>query len=196
MAQRLATEYKNVSLTLSKEELTEFIRLFRMNNARVEEKVLDHGEHEITLYGQNDQVNLIFEEYGPNYRLSGNCLFKDRSLAELMRKAMASFKGEAVVYRIFQSFIIEYCYELGTIKSIRELNDLQNNYIFENNDFSFYLQKIFANKEVENEITDLRNSIDKLLDKRFNYQSISNSKVDHIDKKLNHHAVRLNHLEA
>lgn len=196
MAQRLATEYKNVTLSLTKEELAEFVRLFRMNNARIEEKVLDYGDYEITLYDQSNQVNLIFEECGDHYLLTGDCLFRDRALADLMRKAMASFKGEAVVYRIFQSFVVEYCYEFGTIKSIRELNNSEQNLIFENNDFSFYLQKIFANQELEKEISQIRNTVDALLDQRLSYQSNTSNKVELIDLKLNRHAKRLNQLEA
>lgn len=196
MAQRLATEYKNVTLSLTKEELAEFVRLFRMNNARIEEKVLDYGDYEITLYDQTNQVNLIFEECGDHYLLTGDCLFRDRALADLMRKAMASFKGEAVVYRIFQSFVVEYCYEFGTIKSIRELNNSEQNLIFENNDFSFYLQKIFANQELEKEISQIRNTVDALLDQRLSYQSNTSNKVELIDLKLNRHAKRLNQLEA
>lgn len=196
MAQRLATEYTNVTLTLTKEELAQFIRLFRMNNARVEEHELDHGDYEITLFDQHDQVQLIFEKHDEKYHLSGSCFFRDRSLAELMRKAMASFKGEAVVYRIFQSFIVEYCYEYGTIKSIREINDFGTDPIFENNDFSLYLQKIFANQEVEHKISHLRKSIDHLLDQRLQYQGKSQCKLEEIDHNLNLHAKNLHQLEA
>lgn len=196
MAQRLATEYKNVTLILSKEELAEFIRLFRLNNAHIEERVLEIGDIEIIIFDQGEQVHLLFELQEGQYQLKGDCLFRDRRLADLMRSAMASYRGEAVVYRIFQSFVVEYCYEFGTIKSIREINNLEQNMIFENQDFSYILQKIFANKTVEKEIDQLRNSIDTLLDQRNHCKDSYDDKILQIDNDLNSHAQKLNRLEA
>jgi len=194
MAQRLATEYKKVSLTLKKGQLTDFIRLFREMNARIEEKVLDNGDYEITLYDYNDQVRLTFENHGEYYFLCGHCLFKDRNLAETMRKAMTAFKGEAVVDRIFSSFKVEYRYEHGTIQSIREINDKEERLIYTNTDFSIQLQKIFANDEVEREIMQIKEKIDFLLDQRLEKNDHLN--LDHIDRRLSKYVKRLKQLEV
>lgn len=196
MAQRLATEYKNVTLSLSKDQVTQFFRLFRVNNARIEEKVLDNGDIEVSLLDERNQFNLTIAQSDGSYTITGNGMFKDRAFAEVMRKAMLEFKGKAIVYRIFQSFIIEYCYELGTVASIRELNGDENNIIFENTDFSFTLQKIYANKSVEKEISSLRQRVDQLLDQRNTVADNGSTHVQRIDQHLHKHSRRLNQLEA
>ncbi len=197
MAQRLATEYKNVTLTLTKDQVTEFFRLFRVNNARIEEKVLDSGDYEMSLDDQINQLNFTMTQSTEAYIVNGDCIFKDRALAEIMRKAMATYRGEATVYRIFHNFIVEYCYEFGTVASIRELNACSgDNLIFENMDFSFTLQKIFANKAVEQEIVGLRDHVDHLLDQRNTVKQSDLTYVQRIDHRLDDHSKRLNQLEA
>lgn len=193
MAQRLATEYKKVSLTLNKGQLAEFIRLFRLQKARIEEKVLENGDIDITLFDKSEEIHLTFERSGDLYLLTGHCTFKDRNLAETMRKAIASFKGEGIVHRIFSSFKIEYRYEQGTVLSIREINDQEERMIFENTDFSFHMQRMLANNDVENEINHIRRRVDELLDQRL---QMDRRNIDDIDRRLLRYAKRLNQLEA
>lgn len=193
MSRRLATEYKNIVLSLNEAQWTSFLQQLRQH-IRVTEKVIAEGEMKLSL--ESDQDHFIFHASfdGDCYHLSGNGILQSRDLSELLRKLMAESKGEALVHRIFQSFIIEYNYEFGTVASIRELQGENQDVIFENRDLSFTLQKIFHNQQVEQEITQLKDHVNDLLDERNLVDS--KERIQEIDQRLLVHAKRLQQLEA
>lgn len=193
MSRRLATEYKNIVLTLNEAQWSSFLSQMR-NHALVNEKIISDDELELSMESDQDHFLLHVNFDGNCYHISGNGFFQSRDLSELLRRLMAESKGEALVHRIFQSFIIEYSYELGTVSSIRELQGESKDLIFENHDLSFTLQKIFHNQQVEHEISQIRDCVDYLLDER--NRVVCKEKLHEIDQRLLMHVKRLEQLEA
>jgi 3-polyprenyl-4-hydroxybenzoate decarboxylase len=55
----------------------------------------------------------------------------DRSMVEAMRQALATFKGHAIVNRVYEQFTLSYHYEHGAVVRIVEQNDEREKMIFE-----------------------------------------------------------------
>lgn len=195
MLKRIATEYKQVSLWLEEKELHEMMELLHGEGISLKERVLENGDLELILSRGADEVHLSLEKKGERYHLHTSCVLKDRMLVNLMRKVMAHFKGEALVYRLYPTFKVEYRYEKGKVLAIREIADGAEKLIFENRDFAFLLERIMEDRTVEKEIAEIRVRVDHLLDER-NRLFCEPDRIPAIDRMLACYAKRLFELEA
>ncbi|MBE3553489.1 MAG: hypothetical protein IMW85_00425 [Thermicanus sp.] len=197
MLKRIATEYKRVSLWLEEEELQELVELLHGEEIRLHEQVLENGDLEFMLCRGADEIRLLLEKKEGKYHLSSSCVVRDRTLTDVMRKVTAHFKGEALVYRLYPTFKVEYQYERGQVLAIREIADGNEKLIFENRDFSFILERIMENKAVEQEIAEVRGRVDHLLDERNRVNPLQEpDQIVAIDNQLSLSSKRLFELEA
>src|SRR4051812_18975988 len=98
MAQRLATEYVKTCLHLTEAEMSSFLELLTMNQVNPRVKVTENGSQEIAFQDDaGEEVCLSFERKGGYYECVGSCRVSNPKLANLMRKAVAEFKGDAIV---------------------------------------------------------------------------------------------------
>lgn len=195
MAQRLATKYENISFSLSPKELNRFIQSFKLAHIPYDEYVQENRDYVLILDDQGEQIILTFHYDGDVYRYHGTCTLKDRQLAELMRKAMRTYKGDAIMKRVYQSYNVEYKYNHGHVMLIREVNAEAERIIYENKDFNQILETIMTNKEVEAEIEDLYVEVDQLLDLRLKAQQTGKETTE-IDTLLHDKSFQLFKLEA
>lgn len=196
MLKRIATEYKHVNLWLDEKELYEMMELLHGEGISLKERVLENGDLELILSRGADEIHLSLEKKGERYHLhTSSCVLQDRMLVNLMRKVMAHFKGEALVYRLYPTFKVEYRYEKGKVLAIREIADGAEKLIFENRDFAFLLERIMEDRTVEKEIAEIRVRVDHLLDERNRLLS-EPDRIPSIDRMLTRYAKRLFELEA
>ncbi|MCI3923593.1 non-ribosomal peptide synthetase module [Paenibacillus sp. TRM 82003] len=168
MAQRLATEYVKTCLVLAEAEWSQFLQLFRSNNLMFKVKILENGDHEIAIENASGAEGLVltFERRLGKYVLEGSCRFTDMKLANALRKAVAQFKGDAVVNRIYEFHTVEYRYRSGTVVRITERTKLGERLVFEHKDTVGELMQTFRSASVEAQIQVVRIEINELLDRR------------------------------
>ncbi|GIP31340.1 non-ribosomal peptide synthetase module [Paenibacillus sp. J2TS4] len=196
MAHRLATEYVKTCLKLSEAEMTDFIRLFEEQKATLHVKVLDNGNQNVVLHddASGEEVVLTFEREANEYVCSGSCKLSSPNLVNLMRRAVSRFKGDAIVNRIYSSFIMVYHYHKGNVVKIIEVKGTQKKLVYEYKDTLGQLERLFQNQEPEKEIAGLYVQINQLLDLR---NSTPEPEIrEHIDRKLSGLTHRLFVLEA
>ncbi|WP_248927440.1 non-ribosomal peptide synthetase module [Paenibacillus hamazuiensis] len=195
MAMRLATEYVKTRMQLTEEQFAEFIQMFVNHQASLQVKVLENGNHEVVLQDDAGQdVILSFERKWNYYVLQGSCRITNMNLVNLMRKAVSSFKGSAIVHRIYSSYTMVYQYERGTVVKITEMRDTGQKVIYEYRDTAGELQQLFQKDAVEQEIGMIQEQIDGLLDLR---NSMTETEIRrHIDGRLKALTHRLFVLEA
>ncbi|MFD2612546.1 non-ribosomal peptide synthetase module [Paenibacillus gansuensis] len=167
MAQRLATVYVKTSLILTEAEMSKFTQLFAEQQMNLQVKVLDNGNQELALEDDAAQdCILTFERVGNRYRFSGSCRITNPKLANAMRKAVAQFKGDAIVHRIYTGYTMVYHYEQGTAVQIIECKDGSEKLVYEYKDTLGSLQKLFDRIDVEAAIQVTHIEINDLLDER------------------------------
>jgi hypothetical protein len=74
MAQRVATEYKNVVLELKPTELQSFITLFNNPEFNPEVRIYDNGERELVLHDNGEEIPLTFKWVGNCYHFEGESM--------------------------------------------------------------------------------------------------------------------------
>lgn len=196
MAQRLATEYVKTCLELSEAEMSEFIRLFRDHKATLQVMVLENGSQNVVLLDDatGEEVVLTFERQANSYVCIGSCKLCSPNLANLMRKAVSKFKGNAVVNRVYSGYTMVYYYDRGVVVKIVERRGTHQKVIYEHRDTLGSLERLFEKKEVEREISGLYREIDQLLDLRImTAESVIRKQIDERLSNLSH---RLFVLEA
>jgi len=192
MAQRLATVFVKTSLQLSEGQMLQFIRLFAEHDVQLLVKVTENGTQEMVFHDDSGkEVVLAFERKAGKFVCTGNCCLASTRLANVMRKAVSLFRGDAIVRRIYIGFTMEYHYVKGTVVKIAELRDEQIKVIYEYKDTLGQLEALYLSMQVEEEIRSLRRQIDSLLDRRNSAASTSE-----IDSELNELSRRLFVLEA
>lgn len=167
MAQRLATVYVKTCLQLSEAEMLQLIRLFADHQVRLQVKVTENGNQEMVFHDDSGkEIVLTFERKADQYVCVGNCRLASLRLANLMRSAVSTFRGDAVVHRIYDGFTMEYRYVGGSVVKISELRNGQEKIIYEFKDTLGQLEQLFHREQIEEEIGQVYRRIDSLLDRR------------------------------
>lgn len=195
MAQRLATEYVKASLTLTETEMTQLERMLRDQGIVFRVKVLDNGNQQLVFHEDSGaEVIISFEHRAGIYVSEGSYRLNTMPLANLMRKAVSAFKGNAIVNRIYSNFTMVYYYERGIVVKIVEMNEEYQKTIYEYKNTVGRLEQLFNDQQIEYEILSVRNEINQLLDQRnFTFEVFERSEID---KMLTELTYRLFVLEA
>jgi hypothetical protein len=195
MAQRIATEYKQILLELTSQQLQEFMNLFKGKNNATEVRVYENGDTEFILFDDGNEIPLAFRNIGLSFYFEGSYTIKDVQLAHTMRQAIRVFKGSAIVHRVYDSYIMEYHYQHGNVMKIIEKKDNGSAaLIYEYHDTVGDLTRLFAEQGVEDQISWVKLQIDMLLDQRCNVNSLD--VIRSIDAKLDELSHDLFVLEA
>lgn len=188
MAQRLATEYVKASLTLTEAEMSKFVQLFAEQQMNLQVKVIDNGNHEFGFQDDafegavNEDFVMSFERQAGLYVFTGSCRFQDPKLANAMRKALSTFKGDAVVNRIYSTYTMVYHYVKGSAVKIVEVRSGNEKLIYEYKDTLGQLQELYNKSNVETMIQVTQIEINELLDLR--NQCIDRAQILQIDQQL------------
>lgn len=196
MAGRIATEYVNAVLTLPEAEMPRLIAFCRTQQLRLQVFVLDNGNQEVVLEDEagGESLRLNFERFGGGYRCSLTCRVVKPNLTNTLRKMVSSFKGDAVVNRIYNGFTMVYHYMQGSVVRIAECKDGAVRTVYEWRDPLGRLEAQFKLCSVEEEIASLRQSVNDLLDRRNRTQD--EAEKSEIDERLKYHSRMLFILEA
>ncbi|WP_239615186.1 non-ribosomal peptide synthetase module [Cohnella mopanensis] len=196
MAQRVATEYVNASLTLTEADMSRLISLCESQQLRLQVFVLDNGNQEVVLEEDagGESIRLTFERSNGQYRCVLTCRVVQPKLTNALRKLVSSFKGDAVVNRIYQGFTMVYHYIQGNVARIVESKGTLLRTVFEHKDTLGRLESQFKLFSVEDEIDRLRGSVNELLDIR--NQTKEPGLIVDIDQRLKCHSRLLFSLEA
>jgi hypothetical protein len=196
MAHRVATEYVNANLTVSEAEMPRLIALCEIQQLRLQVFVLDNGNQEVVLEDDagGESIRLTFECLNGNYRCSLTCRVVKPKLTNTLRALVSTFKGDAVVNRIYQGFIMVYHYMQGSVVRIVENRDGVILTVFEHRDSPGRLQAQFLLCSVEEEIGRVREAVNELLDRRNTLTDFGS--LEEIDCRLKYHSRLLFALEA
>jgi hypothetical protein len=111
-----------------------------------------------------------------------------------MRKAVSTFKGDAIVNRIYTGYTMEYWYKQGKVSKIVEHVDGHDRLVFEYKDTVGQLQQLFTERQVERQIEQIQSEINALLDAR--NRSEYSEQIAEIDAQLKNCTQQLFILEA
>ncbi|MFK7694189.1 non-ribosomal peptide synthetase module [Paenibacillus sp. HJGM_3] len=147
--------------------MSSFLDLLKRNEANPRIKVTENGSQEIAIQDEaGEEICLSFERQQDGYVCVGSCRVSNPKLANLMRKAVAEFKGDAIVNRIYSSYTMNYIYKHGSVVQIMEITKDHKRLVFEYKDTVGQLERLFQQKRVEQDIQDVLNRINSLLDAR------------------------------
>ncbi|PYI52202.1 non-ribosomal peptide synthetase module [Paenibacillus flagellatus] len=195
MAQRLATEYVKTCLTLTEAEMIQFMKLFEEQGVHTEGKATGDGSREIVLRDDSgEEVVLTFLKQGDRYACEGSCRVSDPKLANLIRKAVSQFKGDAIVNRIYPAFTMKYVYKRGSVVQISEIVSGKHKLVYEYKDTVGQLERLYRQQHVEQQISQVYVRIDELLDERNRSESAAGQRT--VDEQLARLAHKLFELEA
>ncbi|RKP54224.1 non-ribosomal peptide synthetase module [Cohnella endophytica] len=196
MAQRVATEYVNTSLTLTEAEMPRLISMCEVQQLRLQVFVMDNGNQEVVLQEEagGETIRLSFERTNGQYHCMLTCRVVQPKLTNVLRTLVSSFKGDAVVNRIYCGFTMVYHYIQGSVARIVESKDAQLRTVYEHCDTLGRLESQFNSYSVEEEISRLHGSVNELLDMR--NQTKEPRLIGEIDQRLKYHSRLLFTLEA
>lgn len=195
MAQRLATEYVKASLTLTETELTQLERMLIDHGIEFHVKVFENGNQQLEFHDESgEEVVISFERRAGKYVSEGSYRLNTMPLANLMRKAVSAFKGDAIVNRIYSNFTMVYYYERGTVVKIVEMNEHYQKTIYEFKNTVGRLERLFQEQQVECEIVRVREQVNSLLDERLT--TADEQQKAALDRRLSDLTHRLFVLEA
>lgn len=195
MAHRLATEYVKACLKLTEAEMTQFVQIFSEHHVVIQVKVFENGNQEMVFQDDSgEELVLSFECKSGIYVSEGSYRVGTAELANLMRKAVSSFKGDAIVNRIYPAFTMVYYYERGIVVKIVELTKQNSKIIYEYKNTQGKLEELFQKRSVELEIQLIQLDINRLLDQRNQMKDVEILRV--IDEQLHRMTHRLFALEA
>jgi hypothetical protein len=196
MAKRLATEYVNARLQLTADDLDRFVRFVGGQNIRIRVRVVGRGNQEMALVDEasGEEVSLTFEQRGDRFVCELSCRLVHPKLTNAMRKAVAAFRGDAVVNRIYQGFTMTYYYKRGAVHKIVEHGRDGVRVVFERRDTLGELESLYVSRRVELEIERIQDAIDELLDLR--NQCTSPDEKRAVDERLRRYTKQLFILEA
>lgn len=183
MAQRVATEYKNVVLELKPTELQSFITLFNNPDFNPEVRIYENGEKELVLHDNGEEIPLTFKWLGTFYYFEGEYTIRNLKLANQMRVAVRKYKGTAIAHRIFPDYTMIYTYRGGNVIRIIEEKKGVLTLVFEYKDTAGELQRLYESRGAEDEIAWIRLYIDQLLDLR-NRNDVLKMTTTEIDRRL------------
>lgn len=195
MAQRLATEYVKASLTLTEADMTRLEQMLAEQGIMFQVMVVENGSQQLVFQDDSgEEVVLSFERRADKYVSEGSYRLNTMRLANLMRRAVAAFKGDAIVNRIYSNFTMVYYYERGTVVKIVEMNEHYRKIIYEFKNTAGRLEQLFQDRQVEGEIMLIRDRVNVLLDERL--RTADEQFVRVIDGQLKELTYRLFVLEA
>ncbi len=195
MAQRLATEYVKTCLELTEAQMSKFIQMFEDHQVTLHVKVVENGNQEIAFRDdEGEEVLLSFERQFNKFVCERSCRISSQKLANLMRKAISIFKGDAVVNRIYPTFTMVYHYHHGSVVKIVEVIGASEKIIYEYRNRVGQLEQLFKRRQVEREIAIIQDQVNHLLDLRNSVQEPEIHKQ--IDERLQKMSRRLFLLEA
>jgi len=196
MAQRLATQYVKANLQLSVEEMSRFVRFFEDQQIRYGVKVLENGNQEVVLedLAGREEIRLVFERHQDVYVCELSCRIVHPGLTNAMRKAVAAFRGDAIVNRIYSNYTMIYHYDKGQVRRIVERAGDCDRIVFEHKDTLGQLERQFRTTIVEREIEMVLGTINELLDLR--NQTADRGQIQDIDERLRQATHQLFVLEA
>lgn len=195
MARRLATEYVRAHMQLTEVQLSRLLQSLVGQSIVWHVKVLDNGTQEIVLEdGKGDEVTFLFEKQENRYVCITSCRLEHPKLTQMMQKLVSTFRGEAIVNRIFQGFTITYFYMDGMVRRIVENRDGDMRIVYEHKDSASKLQHVFVKKTVEREIGETQELINRLLDER--NRTHDSQEITRIDGELQQMVHQLFALEA
>ncbi|OXM15337.1 non-ribosomal peptide synthetase module [Paenibacillus herberti] len=168
MAQRIATEYVNAKLQLTREEMTRFYRFIKEQQVRFSVMVLDNGSQEAVLEDSagREKVRFVFQQEDDRFICQWSCRITQPALTNVMRKVVSVFKGDAVVNRIYSHYTMIYHYQAGAVQRIVEQTANGDRLVFQFKDTLGELERTFRMKSVEGEIEWLKRAVNRLLDQR------------------------------
>jgi hypothetical protein len=195
MAKRLATEYVKTCLVLTEAEMFKFVQLFADHQVQLQIKVYENGSQDVVFQdGNENEIVLSFERTDCKYLFTGTCRLNNLNLVNIMRKAVAEFKGSAIVNRIYSSYTMIYHYNRGAVVRIIESKNNIEKTIYEFKDTLEHLKLLFLNQEVEDEISSIYGQINEMLDLRNVTKEAAF--ISQIDSRLELFSHRLFTLEA
>jgi len=169
MVQRLATKLK-ARFRLTEAERQAFLSLLSEHEElrkAASVRVLENGEEEVCLEsGRCGSVTLTFRRENGEYVCDGTCDVRDPNVARALGRAIAMFRADARMHRIYPSSVVTYEYERGAVKRIVERTGGSTRLIYERKEESGRLQRLFRDTTVERKIGDVMRRIDALLDQR------------------------------
>lgn len=193
MAHRLATEYVKAHIALSKGELDQFIETCIQQYREV--KLESQQDRTVIHFDDNgSEVTLTFVKEGDQFVCKDSYRIHNLGLANMMRKMMTTFKGDAVVNRIYSNFVMVYYYNHGSVVRIKEIKDEHERLVYEYKDHALQLQRLFDQNGAEQEIEAIQGRINQLLDERNSANQMKNRK--RIDEQLAELSRKLFVLEA
>lgn len=196
MAKRLATEYVNASLQLTEDEMVRFVQLFEELQIHQQVLVLDNGNQDLVLedVAEKEVIRLTFERQNGVYVCQLNCRIVGLRLTNAMRKAVAAFRGNAIVNRIYSTYTMIYFYNKGSVHRIVERTTNGDRLVFQYKDTAGELERVYQSRLVEREIGLINHGVNELLDLR--NQSKDAEEITKIDERLKQLTKQLFMLEA
>ncbi|WP_168123777.1 non-ribosomal peptide synthetase module [Paenibacillus sp. HB172176] len=196
MAKRLATEYVNAKLQLKHEEMARFITFMEDQQLRSQVLVLDNGNQELVLQdvAGREEIRLTFERRQDGYVCELNCRLLAPKLTNAMRKALSTFRGSAIVNRIYSHYTMIYHYKNGAVQLIVESTASGQRVVFEHKDTLGQLERVFRSRLIEREISLIQGAVNELLDLR--NQAPGSHELEEIDRRLSQLTHKLFVLEA
>jgi len=200
MPQRAATEYVYARLSLVKADMPRFAALCDALRVRIKVCVLDNGNQELVLSDEigGESVRLTLVDNDDRYTCLLSCRITRPGLAQALNRALAAFRGDAMVNRIYRGFVITYHYLDGKVARIVEKREGEPSIIFERRlpgqPPADSLEALFRMRTVEERIAGLRREVDELLDRR--NRAADAADIAAIDLSLKERSLRLFALEA
>jgi len=195
MAQRLATEYVKASLTLTEAEMTHLEHMLVEHGIDFHVMVLENGNQQLQFHDKSgEELVISFERRSGKFISEGSYRLHTLPLANLMRKAVSVFKGDAIVNRIYSNFTMVYYYECGTVVKIVEMNELYQKTIYEYKNTLGRLEQLYHDQQIESEILLVKEQVNHLLDER--NLIVSSEHRSQVDRKLSKLTHQLFVLEA
>lgn len=167
MPLRLATVYVKTRLSVTEAELHDFIGDLLCGQVLSHVQVLENGTRQLVCRenGQ-DEISFIFERVAETYIFEGACPITGPIMTQLMRKAVAAYKGDAIVNRLYPGYTIVYHYEQGSVAKILEVKGDRERLIYLHRKILKQLEQPFLKQDVEHKIKAVQSEIDRLLDQR------------------------------
>lgn len=196
MAQRVATEYVNASFLLPESEMPKLLSICECQQLKLQVFVLENANQQVVLEDDagGESIRLTFENLNGQLRCALTCRVVHAKLTNALRKLVSTFKGDAVVNRIYPGFTMSYHYIHGAVVRIEEANDKGRRTVFEHRDAAGTIEARFKLLSVEDEIGRLREAVNELLDVR--NQTRDAAMIAEIDERLKYHSRMLFVLEA
>lgn len=195
MAQRLATEYVNVTLQMTEFQMNQFLLTADTCYISHRVKVAGGGEQVIVLEeAGGEEVRLTVENKHGIYVCTLSCRVVNAHLNNAVRKLFVTYKGTGTVNRIYKGFTMIYYYERGSVRRISEWTASGSKLIYQHKHSLSEIVDVYKSDAIEREINELRRKADGLLDHRNQVQS--NKELAEIDRELTSIAKNMFYLEA